>query len=316
MVRIDHFYAPFSSEANQVQIKSDVKETEEYRLLNEGKMPLKEKDMRIMSLGDSFMHGGGLDFSQNCSQQLKKMLREKSDNCETYVLDLSRPGNNTLDNYNSFFQFFDLFKPKVVVLGYTLRDVMGPMDKSIDLSTLQRGQNDEDLEIVERQNVDRGIYIIINPLRRYSYLFKFVNNSVQRYLKVRGIIVPYLGSFYHVTHRAYRPQSKSWQDSQLLLNEMAEKCNSNGATLIVYYFPEFNVLEHENLFEKANPSIDEFFNNQPGVIYYNGLTHDFENAKSEDYFISAYDAHPNEKAHFKIAKTIEETLAKNLGVCQ
>lgn len=315
ITRVDGVFKPFDTQAKTVKIKPDIKQTEEYKLINTNTFEIRENDFRMMTLGDSFIHGGGINFEDNTSQQLKLLVKEKQDNCgSSYMLDLSRPGNNTLDNYNTFIQFYETFKPHVVILGYTLRDVLGPMDKT-KVKTLSKAANDDDIQIVEKQTVDKGIYKIINPLRRNSYLFRYLNNSIQRALKIRGIVVPHLGSFHFATNGAYSDKNNNWIKSKELLKEIGDKCSLDGGIFISYYFPEFNVLEHDHLFKNVNPKINSFFESESNIIYFNGLESDFNNSKSDDYFISRYDAHPNEKAHKIIATTIFETINSRKLLC-
>ena len=316
VTRLDGIYKPFDTERNQVRLKQDIKETAEYKLLNENRLQILDSDFRAMTIGDSFIHGGGIDFRNNTSNQLKKLIEVKQKSCgESYMLDLSRPGNNTLDNYNTFMQFYATYQPNVVLIGYTLRDVLGPMNKN-DLISKSIAENDDDIEIVAKQTVDKGIYKIINPLRRNSYLFRYINNSIQRELKIRGIVIPNLGSFHYATSGAYSDNNQNWINSKNLFEEMANKCAANNSLLIVYYLPEFNVLEHSNLFKKVNPKIDSFFETLEDIVYINGLSSDFKNSKSEDYYISKYDAHPNEKAHLKIANTVFNAVNNNLLICE
>ena len=315
ITRVDGIYEPFKNGANEVKLKADIKETEEYKLINSNNFEIHENDFRVMTLGDSFIHGGGIDFRNNTSQQLKILIEEAHSNCGTsYMLDLSRPGNNTLDNFNTFKQFFEIFQPNVVLLGYTLRDVLGPMDKT-KTQVIRKVRNDDDIEIVKKKTVDKGIYKIINPFRRNSYLFRYLNNSIQRALKIRGIVIPNLGSFHYATHGAYSEKNENWMKSKALMKEMGEICTENKSLFVTYYFPEFNVLEHPKLFEKVNPSINSFFKSEPSIVYFNGLEGDFSNATSDEYFISKYDAHPNEKAHKMIATTVFNSIKSHKLLC-
>lgn len=304
--RLDHLYSPQRGVNNVVAIRAKIADTPIYRQVSEGAFTPKPNQLRILVLGDSIIHGGGLDFSENTSNQLSNLLQQTKRYAEIAVLDLSRPGNNTLDNYRMLKRFAPKFKPNVVLLGYTLRDVLGPLDPTTG-GNRQVAANDDAIDLTKIVKRDRGIYRIINPLKRHSALFQFANNDVQNYLKVRGILIPGLGSFQYAAKRAYLPQSKPWLASQKLLSEMAQISEQSGSQLVVYYYPEMNILEHESLVAQANQQIDQFFA-KTNTTYINGWQTDFAGAASADNVISKYDAHPNAKAHRLVAKSILSKL--------
>ena len=83
-----------------------------------------------MVLGDSYIHGGGIEFENNFSQQLKKMFSNETLGFDkVWVLDVSKSSANNLDNNMIYFQFVEKFKPDIVILGYNYNDIEGDLDK-------------------------------------------------------------------------------------------------------------------------------------------------------------------------------------------
>ena len=71
--------------------------------------------------------------------------------------------------------------------------------------------------------------------------------------------------------------------------------------------PEFNLLNHSNLFYSLDKELVNYVNSNENIIYHNGIS-DFKNENSEKFMLSKYDGHPNELAHFKIAKKIAKYI--------
>lgn len=312
LMRFDQAYKPFTDEKAVVAIEAKIVESEIYRGILQGTYKPKEDVFKIMVLGDSFVHGGGINYQEALASNLKNILTTGVDTCgEIEVLDLSRPGHNTADNFNIYRAFKDFFKPNIVVLGYVLRDVLGPMI-IFDTGSTNFKLNDGrvgNLNTPEKINKDIGIYRIINPIRRNSRLFKFVNTNVQRLLKINGIVIPYFGSLHHIVNSAYTEDSKNWLASKDILTSLRNETNSDSGHLVVYYIPEMNVLEHASLYSKPDKEIDRFFRSLKGISYINGYTDDFrDNPENDQYYISKFDAHPNELAHRMIAQSIADTI--------
>ena len=77
---------------------------------------------------------------------------------------------------------------------------------------------------------------------------------------------------------------------------------------IVYQFPEINFLDYRQLFAKANTSIKLFLDNFTLTYVEGGKA--FEGKNSKDYMLSKYDGHPNEKAHYIMAKDVFDLIKK------
>jgi hypothetical protein len=138
-----------------------------------------------------------------------------------------------------------------------------------------------------------------------SELVHFLLHETHKQLKVHGIILP--GSQFDLMLKSYWQNDDNWRQSKILLKEIIDHSKEKDIQLIVYLFPEMDLLEHQNLFTKSRESIKSFFDGFPDVYYIDG-NEQFKNEISKDYVLSKYDGHPNEKAHKKIAEKVFELI--------
>jgi hypothetical protein len=126
-------------------------------------------------------------------------------------------------------------------------------------------------------------------------------------LKNIGIYIP--GSHFDYTMKSYYQNKDNWKKSKILLKKIINDTEKRKSLFIVYKFPEINLLERPELFEKANTTIADFFKKYNSVIYKDGSLC-FQGEKSKIYILSKYDGHPNEKAHYKMAKDVFKIIKK------
>ncbi len=137
MIRFDEHFLIL--ETNRVvTIPTDIEITPEYQMLKNNNFEINENDLRVMVIGDSYIHGGGIEFKNNFSQQLKKLYENKGKGSfdNIWILDVSKSNSNNFDNNQTYFNFVDKFKPNVVILGYNLNDIRGNLDKQKKLTGL------------------------------------------------------------------------------------------------------------------------------------------------------------------------------------
>ncbi len=279
--------------------------TPEYQLLKNDSLTISEDDLRVMVIGDSYIHGGGIEFKYNFSQQLKKLLKFKNLIFKNiWVLDVSKSSSNNFDNNRTYFQFAEKFKPGIVILGYNLNDIDGNLVKKIDSlkSTKNfkkvKSSSDESLRLIKR---------IYNAIYK-SHLVHYVLYKTHRKLNSFGIIIP--NSNFDELINSYYENKENWQKSKELLNEIIEDSKQRDIQLIVYKFTETNLLEYPQLFSMADKVIESYFREKQTVIYLDG-NEVLKGEKSNEYMLSKYDGHPNEKAHKKMAEYVFDTIIKS-----
>lgn len=295
MLRFDKSFTPLE-ENRIVKIPTDIELTPEYNMLVNNTFVFNEKDLRIMVIGDSYIHGGGIDFENNFSQQLKKLFEAKNyGNNKIWILDVSKSSSNSLDNNQTYFNFIDKFKPHIVILGYNLNDIEGELNKhNREYSNIESFKQIKPSG-TESKSMIRKIYKIIKS----SYFISYVMGKVHRTLNEHGIIFP--NSKFDISMKSYYQNREAWRKSKLLFIEIINDAKDKNIQLLIYKFAEMS--KYPQLYSKANETIDLFFSNFSSVIYIDG--NDFfkaENAKK--YRLSRHDGHPNELAHKKMAEDL------------
>ena len=302
LIRFDEAFE-FMSESRVVKIETSLKITPEYDMLKNNSINLEGNNFRLMVLGDSYIHGGGIEFKDNFSQQLKILLNKANSKFDdVYVLDVSKPSSNNFDNSQTYFQFVDKFKPNVVVLGYNYNDVMGKLDKERTQAGIDSFSNIK-ASSAEKESFIKKVYNIIYQSRFVFYVLHNLHDE----LKAHGYIVP--NSSFDLNLKSYYQNQENWGKSQALLQEVIDDAKKRNIQLMVLKFPEINLLEYPGIFTKADTSINHFFARNPSVHYIDG-TAIFKGEKSKDNILSKYDGHPNEKAHKTMALEVFREIKK------
>lgn len=302
LMRLDERFQ-FLAATKIVRIKTSVEETTEFDLVKRNSINTGGNNFRVMVLGDSYIHGGGIQFKDAFSQQLKTMLQNANTHFDNiYVLDISKPSSNNFDNVQAYFDFAEKFKPNLVVLGYNYNDVEGNLEQKVTQNAV-----DSFAKKKASSNQNKGIIKKLYDILYKSKVVEFVLHNAHDEMKAHGYIIP--NSVFDVTLKSYYENRPSWIKSKELLNRLIADCQKNNSQLMVVKFTEINLLEHTRLFEKTDTTIKAFFDGQPSVDYFN-LTDIFRGEKTKDYILSKYDGHPNEKAHKKIAAAVFEEIKK------
>jgi len=297
MIRFDKSFL-IMGDKRVVKIPTNIELTPEYELIQNNSFNPLQNDFKIMVIGDSYIFGGGIEFKDNFSQNLKRMINSQKGNFENcWVLDVSKPSSNTLDNNITYLEFVNRFKPDVVIIGYNLNDIEGNLQKVNNDVSVSDFIKEQKTSSAEEKRLISKIYDIIYT----SELIHFVLHETHKQLKALGIIVP--GSEFDLMLKSYWQNDNNWQQSKILLKEIIDHSKENNIQLIIYQFPEMDLIEHQKLFTKSSASIKSFFDGFPSVYFING-NDQFKNEKSKNYVLSKYDGHPNEKAHKKIAERV------------
>jgi hypothetical protein len=192
------------------------------------------------------------------------------------------------------------FKPQFVFWAYNFNDI---------LYSIPPINSSKKTEIVPPKRVSKkkiGLKKYVSQLYSFSELTRYVSSKIQKQLKFQGIVVP-IGEFYQLTQKTYLETNKNWIDTKKKLNVVSQICKTNQSKFILYKMPEFNLLNHSNLFYSLDEKFVNYINSNKNITYYNGIN-DFENENSDKFMLSKYDGHPNELAHFRIAKKIAEYI--------
>lgn len=296
MIRFDKHYTIFE-ENRVVKMPTNIKITDEYKLLKQNKLPNNNEILKIMVVGDSYIHGGGIEFKDNFSQQLKKLFKDKLQ--EVLILDISKPSSNSLDNNLTYFKYVNDFNPNIIIWGYNMNDIEGNLQKKNNL--------DKTNKIKIQGSVDKNFISKVYTTVKKSEFIGYSMSKLHRKLNSYGYLIP--GSKFDLNMKSYYENKKNWVQSKNLIKEVLKDIENKSSKLILYKFQDMSI--NPLLTKKANTTIDSFFNNQnsKNLIYVNGNDY-FKEDNYEDYRLSKYDGHPNEKAHKKMAQIIFNIINK------
>lgn len=298
LVRLDREFDVLDNSPKKIAIQVD-----ESTLLSEvdsGLFLPKEGELRVMVIGDSYIHGGGINKKYKFARVLDSFLDAQAVNQKVQVLDISRPSNNTQDNFNSFSYYLPRFKPHYVIWAYNFNDILGPIS---GIQHKSENAQKEALEPPKKLAKDsKGLKKYILKVYKHSELIAYASALIQKELKVNGIVLP-VGDFYNLTHSTYSPSSEKWILSQEMLREAAYQCDSIGSKFILYQLPEFNLLEKHKLFAGIDDALKSFADSNQSIQFKNGYF-DFNKGKGSQFMISKYDGHPNESAHARMAEVL------------
>lgn len=295
IIRIDLKYDLLNSSPSKIEVK--IEESELRREIEQGHFIPNSSQTRILVLGDSYINGGGISIENKFSKKLSYLLEE-----EALVLDVSRPSNSTLDNYNSFMFYQEKFKPQFVFWAYNFNDILYTIPKINPSKKTEKSPPKR----VNRKRTRLKKYV--SKLYSFSELIRYISSNTQKQLKFRGIVMP-IGEFHQLTQKTYLETNKNWIDTKKKLDTVSQICETNQSKFILYRMPEFNLLNHSNLFHSIDKEIIKYTNTNKNIIYFNGIK-DFENEDSDKFMLSKYDGHPNEVAHLRIAEKISEFIKR------
>lgn len=305
VIRIDRSFNIFGRDT-VVQIKEEIRESDEMTMLKNNALVLNDQDLRIMVLGDSYIFGAEVDYNLNFTHQLKRMLlSENLGQYKTvYTLDVSRPSNNSMDNYNTYFSFVNRFKPQIVILGYNINDLIDsikPVDSlSVSSSIELPGKVQKKISTIKK------IYNILYV----SALLQFTLHNSNKFLKSKGIVIP--DSEFDQEISAYYKNKPNWQYSKEILTRMIVHSQSVNSEFIVLLCPQMDLVKYRKIFSRTDKAIKEFFQPFPNVRFLN-LRDSLDVSKGVDYAISRYDEHPNEKGHQFMAETVNRLIVKEIN---
>lgn len=310
IARIDKEFDPIGNAPKIIAVgiePSSVKQK-----VDNGSFIFSQDQFRVMVIGDSYIYGGGI----NTSKKFSKVLQNNLDRENTYgrniiILDVSRPSNNSIDNFNTFNHYYELFRPNVVFWAYNINDIFGVLDISeskdknnADLINKKATQPKQTIKNISYYNQFKNI------LYKNSLTFTLLSRKLQKELKLKGIVLP-LGDFYHITKNAHKDDNREWINSKKIFIEVMRQCQQSNTKFILFKMPEFNLLGKNLLFVNIDKSFTSFTNEYKYIQYINGYKY-FDANKENEYMLSKYDGHPNEVVHKIIAYKISSELLKNI----
>jgi hypothetical protein len=243
---------------------------------------------RILSLGDSFAWGAGIEFDDTYARRLERHLeRRRGEDFE--VVQLALPGMTTVDQASQLVQEGLAYGPDLVLLGYVLNDSEEP-----EAAEARRAREWEEEREEKRQpsRLDR------------SALFRLVSTRIWATTENRRRIAGY--------RSMYRPEASGWQAAQKALKLMGGLCTERGIPFVVAIFPLFGQpLDASYPFAEIHAQVAQAA--AAGGARVVDLLPAYRGLRFELLVVDgAADEHPNEIAHRiaagVILKAIEDVL--------
>ena len=287
-----------------IQIEAIIEESLVKKEIDNNSFKIDSSQFRILVIGDSYINGGGIDSKEKFSKKLSQFIDEANlISKNSFVLDVSRPSNNTMDNFATVSHYQPKFKPHVIIWAYNFNDIIGGVSSQLKEKAPKTFNSNPPKRLSKER---KGTKAFMKSIYSYSELLRHLSTELQKELKVNGIVLP-VGDFYYLIEKAYSNEEKNWLETKQILNNVTEICQQSDTKFILYNMPEFNLLQEENLFSKIDDSFDNYSKSNKYITYINGRD-DFEDLQDDTYLISKYDGHPNKAAHAIIANRIAEII--------
>ncbi|MEY8848682.1 hypothetical protein AB9K26_07695 [Psychroserpens sp. XS_ASV72] len=305
LIRLNKTYDILSDAPEIISIEMENSELK--NALDQNAFNVNENQLRILVLGDSYINGGGVNPKDKFSRVLEKHLNTSdSVKKDILVLDVSRPSNNTFDNYQTFKFYQNRFQPQVVFWAYNFNDVLGSFKSKDSIDTLRTGKKQPKRQKKQFRNNSKAF---VNNIYSKSELLRFISVNTQKELKLKGWVMPF-GDFYYLTNEAYVDDGPKWKQTQDLLKDVAKTCKADSTTFILYKIPEFNLLGQAKLFSMVNSKLSSFCESS-NILFING-DDDFSDPENGLFRLSRYDGHPNALAHKKMAVKMKDYILEQL----
>jgi hypothetical protein len=291
----------------------------------ENNLKLNENQNRIMIIGDSYIEGIGINKPFRFKSQLNDFLiKNNNSSKEHIILNLSRTGNNTIDKYLSFLEYYTIYQPHIIIWFHTINDlsmdsrkVIGIKEDLIKFENKFTDNNQSDISTVKNLNtISKSLQLKKEPIKhktiahnleglidKYS-LLKYLKENIVNELLLRGVLIPY-GDFYEITQNLYKNNREEFKLYKLIFYDVLKKLKDN-TTLIVYSMPEYNLINQPQYFKNIDTALFEFFSNK-NILFIDGKTN-LVNHTFDEVSFTRSDGHPNSFAHRIITNTIGKLI--------
>ena len=239
---------------------------------------------RLLSLGDSFAWGAGIEFDDTYGQRLERQLpRRRHEAWE--VVQLALPGMNTVDEASQLYEEGLAYGPDLVVVGYVLND-----SEDSEAAEARRAR-----EWAEEKREKRKPHFL-----DHSALFKLVGSRLFATVENRRRTSGY--------RSMYRSDAPGWVAGQKALKLMGSLCTQKGIPFVVVIFPLFaNPMGADYPFAEIHATVAQAASAAGAKVVdlrpaYAGLRWDLLVVDG------AADEHPNEIAHRIAADVVLKAL--------
>ncbi len=256
-----------------------------------GSIPEPEKPpgtFRVMIIGDSFTWGWGVSWDKTYAARLARWLPRLESESDFQVVNWSRPGWNTWEEWISVREQLEVWAPDLVIVGYVFNDA-----ESTDLREREAAR----LNLARR--TPQGA--IGSRLCRWSRLAQRLADAVENRRMRRELTAYY--------HRLY--ESEGWATGKRGLRRLRAAAKGLDVPLLLVLFPIFDsqldeAYAYRELHGLLTTTADTL------EIPHLDLLPVFEEFDGRELAVVPFtDAHPSPLAHRIAAKAILDHLVEN-----
>ncbi len=172
---------------------------------------------RILVVGDSFTWGGGVHPEDVYPERLERRLSELESELDFEVVNWSRSGWNTHQEFSSVKRAIRWLEPNLVILGFVLNDA--EPDSPTERRSMRQG--------LIRRSPQQGLSLLLHRRSRlYRMIWERLENTRQR-----RVFTAYYHSLY---------DSPGWERCQLALKQFRNRSLRHEVPLVMVIFPIFD----------------------------------------------------------------------------
>jgi hypothetical protein len=243
---------------------------------------------RVVSLGDSFAWGVGIEHDDTYARRVERVLnRRPGERWE--IVQLARPGMGTVEEAEQLAAEGIAYGPDAVVLGFVLND------SEDENAAEERRARDWEETRRERQERRTG-----GRLLDRSALWRFVAGRLEATVQNRRRLAAYRSQFL--------PAYPGWVACRGALGRMGALCRERNVPFVVMIFPLFaDPLDERYPFADIHALVAQAAREAGAVVI--DLLPAFRGLRSSLLVVDgANDEHPNEIAHRIAAQELLRTL--------
>ena len=240
---------------------------------------------RILTIGDSFTYGSGVNLCNTWPKQLERKLS----NITSKKIEVINGGRNGLETTNELKYLKDRgikFKPDMVIVGYFLNDATLKASNVLITNRIRKGH----------------VAISNNSMETNSHLLRFLYKTIEKQKLTKSTIKEY--------HDSYFNNTELWEKNKKALLGLKTFSEKENFTLIVVIFPIlYDLKDNTYPFIDIIHTIDSFL--KENNIHSHSLLPYFQGYKEKNLWLTINNAHPNEKGHEIASSGIKEILVNN-----
>jgi lysophospholipase L1-like esterase len=248
---------------------------------------------RVLCLGDSFAWGSGVHFDDALPQRLERGLNEPRGGSVWEVVNLARPGMNTVDEAPQLVNEGLAYDPDIVVLAYCLNDSEDAREREA------RAKAQAERRLARKKEGPRPP-AFFDRFAFYRFLNRRLSATVENRRRIQGY------------KAGYAADAPGWVAGQEALRDMARRCRDQRVPFVVTIFPLFgNPLDERYPFTEIHAKVAAAGSAAGAIVV--DLLPAYRGLRWELLVVNGpLDEHPNEIAHRIAADTLLEALEERL----